>query len=327
MNTSIGWKPMKTMSSNPLVHPGENQCLPPNALKLLRLRNAALLRLRSAKITISLFVAFSALTGYAVQAHRLDITALFAFAGMMLLAAGSATINNIQDRKIDRQFSRTAHRPLACGALSVSQGKRQSIALLSAGCLLLYLATDSPWPLLLGITGVVCYNLLYTPLKFRTLWAIVPGVICGMIPPLVGWIAAGGQLGSPRIWLIMILLGLWQPPHAWLIMLANADELPTADSRNILSFFSTFQVSRILFIWVCSFMAVLSLLPAFGILAYSFYSTTLVLAGGLAAGWYAWGLFKVRTRKTYRYLFTLLNSVLALTMLYCLLENINAAAI
>lgn len=279
------------------------------------------LRLHAAKSIISLFVAMSALTGYAVKAGRLDIIALNIFLGILLLAAGSATLNNLQDRKLDRRFTRTSGRPLACGALTVVQGKRQSVFLMAAGSLLLYLSPNGLLLVLLGLTAVACYNLLYTPFKIQTLWAVIPGVICGMIPPLVGWTAAGGDLGSQQIWLIMILLGLWQPPHAWMILLANADEVRASYSKNLLHLFSTAQVGRIVFAWVCSFMTLLILLPVFGILHHSFFSISLVLVGMLTIGCYGWGLFISRTKRNYRHLFILLNSVLAIAMAYCILEN------
>jgi protoheme IX farnesyltransferase len=270
---------------------------------------------------ISIFVAFSALTGYVVMSGELDAASLLVFGGILLLAAGSATLNNIQDRNLDRRFSRTSHRPFASGALSVSQGKRQSILLLLIGSVLLYLAPHGPRLLLLGLIAVVCYNLLYTPLKLQTLWAVIPGIISGMIPPLVGWIAAGGPLWSPKIYLVIVLLGLWQLPHAWLIVLAHAEEIRISGTKNILYFFSTAQINRIVFAWVGCFTATLVLLPVFGILRHPLFSFLLVITGVIMIACYAWGLFIVHSAKSYRHLFTLLNTVLGLTMLCCILYN------
>jgi protoheme IX farnesyltransferase len=316
-----GWKLMKTTNSAPFAPSGTDQYIAHEPQNRLKSWQGLLLRLHAAKNIISLFVALSSLTGYVVAAGRLDSVALTVFSGILLLAAGSATLNNLQDRYLDRRFTRTSGRPLACGALTVAQGKRQSVYLMAAGCLLLYLSPNGLLLVLLGLTAVACYNLLYTPFKMRTLWAVIPGVVCGMIPPLVGWTAAGGHLGSQRIWLIMILLGLWQPPHAWMILLANSEEVRASGSRNLLHLFSATQVGRIVFAWVCSFMAILALLPLFGILHHSFFSFSLVLAGVLTIGSYGWGLFISRSKRIYRHLFILLNSVLAIAMLYCIIEN------
>ena len=148
-----------------------------------------------------------------------------------------------------------------------------------------------------------------------------------MIPPLIGWTAAGGYLLSPRLWLLMSLLGLWQPPHAWLILLANADEVRDSGARTILSSFTDLQLTRILFVWVSCFTAMLVLLPFYGILQHPVLAVTLSLSGALTGLFYAWGLFAGRTPKNYQKLFTLLNSVLVLALLYCIFDNAFMTAI
>ena len=312
---------MRMMNKGLIATHRVGKCFSPVLRSFIEVRHCNLLRLRAAKGMISIFVAFSALTGYVVKSGGLDTASLLVFAGIMLLAAGSATLNNIQDRILDRRFSRTSDRPFASGALSVAQGKRQSVILLIMGSLLLYLAPHGLLLLLLGYAAVVCYNLLYTPFKLQTLWAVVPGIISGMIPPLIGWIAAGGHLWSPKICLIMALVGLWQLPHAWLIVLANADEIRVSGTKNILYFFSTAQVDRIVFAWVGCFVTTLVLLPVFGILRHPIFSFSLVIAGAIMIACYALGLFIVHSAKSYRHLFTLLNTILGLTMLCCILFN------
>jgi len=316
-----GWKRKMMMNRGLLVTHRSEKCFPPAPRDFINVWHCNLLKLRAAKGMISIFVAFSALTGYVVKSGGLDTASLLVFSGILLLAAGSATLNNIQDRNLDRRFSRTSDRPFASGALSIVQGKRQSVFLLTMGSLLLYLAPYGSLLLLLGLAAVVCYNLLYTPFKLQTLWAVIPGVISGMIPPLVGWVAAGGHLWSPKICLVMVLVGLWQLPHAWLIVLANADEIKISGTRNVLNFFSTAQVDRIVFAWVGCFITTLILLPVFGILGHPLFSFTLVIAGVIMIACYAWGLFIVHSPKSYRHLFTLLNTVLGLTMLGCILYN------
>jgi protoheme IX farnesyltransferase len=62
---------------------------------------------------------------------------------------------------------------------------------------------------------------VYTPLKYRTIWAIIPGALCGAIPPYIGWLAAGGEPVSALIGAAAMLLALWQIPHFLLIMLKH----------------------------------------------------------------------------------------------------------
>lgn len=76
------------------------------------------------------------------------------------------------------------------------------------------LDTHLPW--ILGVFALFCYNGLYTPLKKKTLFAVWPGVICGMLAPAIGWTAVPQALGhGTRIQLfgVMLVMGIWQVPH------------------------------------------------------------------------------------------------------------------
>ena len=56
------------------------------------------------------------------------------------------------------------------------------------------------------------YVLVYTPLKRITPWALFVGAIPGALPPLMGWTAATGELGTPG-WFGFAFLFAWQLPH------------------------------------------------------------------------------------------------------------------
>ena len=79
--------------------------------------------------------------------------------------------------------------------------------------------TVNPLTGLLSILTLVLYLFVYTPLKRKTAWNLFIGAIPGAIPPVGGWIAAGGDL-SPVVWMLFGVLFLWQIPHflsiAWI---------------------------------------------------------------------------------------------------------------
>lgn len=53
----------------------------------------------------------------------------------------------------------------------------------------------------------------------RTSWATAIGAIPGAMPPLIGWVAAGGSLNL-EAWVLFAVMVLWQFPHflaiAWM---------------------------------------------------------------------------------------------------------------
>ena len=81
----------------------------------------------------------------------------------------------------------------------------------------------------LALGGGAFYVVVYTLwLKRRTSQNIVIGGAAGAIPPLAGWAAAHGTLGSGPACLFAIVL-LWTPPHFWALALLLAPHYETAE--------------------------------------------------------------------------------------------------
>jgi heme o synthase len=136
----------------------------------------------------------------------------------MLIAAGTATLNHYIERESDRQMRRTASRPLPSGVLQPREALVFGIVLCIAGAVDLFV-TAGALAAALGIATCLSYLLAYTPLKKRTVWATFVGAFPGAIPPMIGWVAAGGSLDRGA-WLLFGILFLWQFPHfhaiAWM---------------------------------------------------------------------------------------------------------------
>jgi protoheme IX farnesyltransferase len=185
-------------------------------------------------------------------------------AGVTLLAAGGSALNQVLEQDLDRRMVRTRQRPLPRGDLS------PRVATLMGGCSILtgfltLLCTGGLLPALLGVAAVVWYLGAYTPLKRRTPFALPLGAVCGAIPPVIGWCVAGGTPGDFRVILLAGLLYLWQIPHFWLFQ--RRHEL---DYRNAgIPLFSEGYpgTTPVCFfrLWVIALIAVVLLLPAFGI--------------------------------------------------------------
>lgn len=184
--------------------------------------------------------------------------------GVFLLTAGCSALNQVQERRTDALMERTRRRPLPCGRMRVHT------ALILAGLLfaggLFLLAITGPIPLALGLFAVLWYNGLYTWLKSRSAAAVLPGALCGAIPPLIGWCAAGGSLADYRIILVAGLFFLWQMPHFWLLQARWRDDYRRAGLPTLAERFSTTSWHRILTLWIVSLAPTLVLPAAFGLI-------------------------------------------------------------
>jgi heme o synthase len=171
-----------------------------------------------------------------------------ALAGTLLVASGTATLNQYLEREYDGQMRRTARRPLPAGRIAPSEALGFGLLCSVAGGLYLWLAVN-PLASTLALLTLGSYLLFYTPLKRRTPLCTLVGAFPGAMPPLIGWAAARGRLEF-EAWVLYAILFFWQFPHflaiAWMYRedyaRAGLKMLPCHDiegrftSREILAF-------------------------------------------------------------------------------------------
>lgn len=194
-----------------------------------RMQLTALARL--VRLPLSLMVTCSALAGALATKIPLPGLTLWALGwGVFLLAAASSVLNQVEERTSDAQMRRTANRPLAGGLLPVRAGTAIGW-LLASGGLAILAAGAGPYPALLGLATLAWYLAAYTPLKRLTSLAVLAGTPCGAVPPLIGWLTAGGILPAPQPLALALFMILWQVPHYWLLAMPDRDELRRAGFR------------------------------------------------------------------------------------------------
>ncbi len=246
------------------------------------------------RLPVSLMVGLSAAFGALLARPRLDGHCLGAALAAMLLAWGCSAWNQAQEFRTDALMARTAGRPLASGRMPVLAG-----VLLGAGCVL-----ASCWILYelggrrlagLGVGIALVYNGIYTPLKKRTGFALLAGAIVGATPPLVGWLAAGGEPGDPLLALVYGLYALWQIPHFWLRAERDTEEYRRAGLPLPGFVFAAGKRGRLLEIWFYAFAATLLMAPAFPLFRAHALRLTAVFVG-LSAFCGAMILFRLRAR-------------------------------
>jgi len=220
---------------------------------------AALSRL--IRLPLSAMVALSAVAGSLVVSPDVPLVKLWAIAwGIFLLSAACSVLNQVQERFTDTLMRRTCSRPLACGALSAAAGMTVGL-LLGTGGVGTLLFSSGVLPALLGLGATLWYLAVYTPLKRISSLAVIAGTPCGALPPLIGWIAAGGSPLDPRPMALVLLMVLWQVPHYWLLALPDREELRRAGFKVLPARFSAHQLISISHFWILGMITATLLLP------------------------------------------------------------------
>ena len=138
--------------------------------------------------------------------------------GILLLAFGVATLNQYIERDTDALMERTAKRPIPTQRLTANEALIFGILQCAVSEIYLYFLAN-PLTAVLGLTVIIGYVFLYTPLKTRTSASTAIGAIPGAMPPLMGWTAAANEV-TIGAWALFALLFLWQFPHflsiAWM---------------------------------------------------------------------------------------------------------------
>ncbi len=164
-------------------------------------------------------VVFTGLCGLlaapAMPPFALGLTAILCIA----LAAGACgALNQWYEAEIDSKMRRTASRPLPGGRMERQTALHFGVGLAVFSVLLMGVATNWLAAGLLGVS-ILFYVIIYTMwLKPRTVQNIVIGGAAGAFPPLIGWVAATGEMALLP-WLLFAIIFLWTPPHFWALSL------------------------------------------------------------------------------------------------------------
>lgn len=191
------------------------------------------------KFRLSSLVVFSAITAYimASPAPEWHIALLLVLGGFLVTGSSNA-FNQIIERDLDKLMQRTENRPLPQARLGNTEALIFSSIIGVAGIAILWFAIN-PLSGILGIAALVSYVAIYTPLKRISSFAVFVGAFPGAIPPLLGWVAATGEIQFQGLILFAIQF-IWQFPHFWaLAWIADEDYkragfqmLPAADGRS-----------------------------------------------------------------------------------------------
>jgi heme o synthase len=164
-------------------------------------------------------VIFTGLCGLlAAPAHIHPVLGFTAILCIAMGAGGAATLNQWWEADLDAGMKRTAGRPLPAGRMDRTSARDFGIGLSVASVLLMGVAIGWLAAAILAVS-ILYYAVVYTIwLKPRTPQNIVIGGGAGAFPPLIGWVAATGDV----TWMPVILFAIiffWTPPHFWALAL------------------------------------------------------------------------------------------------------------
>ncbi|MCB2208185.1 MAG: heme o synthase [Bacteroidetes bacterium] len=243
----------------------------------MSIKNDISLLLELNKVKITFAVTLTTIAGYVLAKNSFDAGLILPVLGIFILACGSAALNHYQDRDKDVLMKRTMNRPIPSGKISPNWVLFIAIFEIVLGTYIIYLGSNF-LAAQLGLLALIWYNGIYTPLKRKTAFAVVPGSIIGAIPPMVGWVAGGGELSDPRLLVLAFFFFIWQVPHFWLLMLKYGKEYEAAGYPSITSMISKQQIKNATFMWTAATAVTALMIPVSGLMNTVFFKITIVLA-------------------------------------------------
>jgi protoheme IX farnesyltransferase len=205
--------------------------------------------LELSKVRITIAVSVTTITGYILARNGYDPGFILPTLGIFFLACGSSVINHLQEKRTDAIMARTRLRPIPAYKISLGYAVIIAAAEIIAGSALL-LFNAGIVALCLGLFAMIWYNFVYTNLKRKTPHAVIPGSVIGSIPPLVGWVAAHGDLLGIQPLMMAIFFFIWQVPHFYLLAFKYGHEYEEAGLPTLTKFYSVNQIKNIVFIWI-----------------------------------------------------------------------------
>ncbi|CAG8497023.1 2395_t:CDS:1 [Ambispora gerdemannii] len=165
-----------------------------------------------AKAKLAALVILTTMCGYALSPGSTSLTCLLGTSvGTGLCVASANAINQWIEFPYDAQMLRTRNRVLVRRALAPFHAF--SFGTISGISGLIVLSTmANPLTALMGVTNILLYTCIYTPMKRASIFNTWIGSIVGAIPPMMGWVASTNSL-DPGCWLLGGILYAWQFPH------------------------------------------------------------------------------------------------------------------
>jgi heme o synthase len=231
------------------------------------------------KPEVNLLILMTTSAGYYLGAHGAFrwLGLVNTLVGTLLVASGTATLNQFMERAHDGRMRRTANRPLPSGRISAAAALTFGLVLSVAGGVYL-VWTVNRLASGLAVSTLLAYLLVYTPLKRRTHLCTLLGAIPGAMPTLIGWAGAGRGL-SREAWFLFAVLFLWQFPHFLAIALMYREDYANAGFKMLPEFDREGRFTRTEILTFTVVLIVTTMLPIVGRTVSVLYLVGMAVAG------------------------------------------------
>lgn len=207
--------------------------------------------------------------------------------GTGLIVGAANTLNMYLERDIDCLMSRTKNRPLPAQRMEPDFALAFGVAQAFVSVPILTFAIN-PLTGLLGVIALICYALVYTPLKQHTTLATLIGSVPGAMPALMGYTAAANAIGIGGVAVFAVLF-LWQIPHFHAIALFRHKEYARAGLKTVPEERGSMAARRLIVIYLLVQVACTLALYPLGV-AGGFYLAVAALTGAAYLGYGFLGL-------------------------------------
>jgi protoheme IX farnesyltransferase len=146
--------------------------------------------------------------------------------GITLVIASACVVNNIVDRRIDQEMTRSRNRALVRKVISfrVAVGWAVMLGILGFTTLILFVNWLVFW---LGVVAYVDYVVVYGALKRTSVYGALAGSISGSLSIVGGYCAVRGRIDAGAVILFLILTA-WQMPHFYAISIYRLSDYEAA---------------------------------------------------------------------------------------------------
>ncbi len=263
------------------------------------------------KFNLSFAVTLSAVFSFILVKQAITFDLILPLLGVLLLALGVSALNQYQEYEDDAKMERTKNRPIPSKKITPKQG-------LFIACYLILLSYITIW-FSIGYFGLIIftvviffYNFVYTKNKKNSVYAAVYGSVLGVIPPLIGWVAGGGNATDIQFLAIALFYLVWQIPHFWLLILKYHEQYESAGFKTVATTFGMQRLERITFVWL-----LLTLVCGlFTVMVFQINSVIIFTLISLLFGYTFYSVITLLTKHKYLKVFIAINLYITLLMIF-----------